>query len=551
MSWKRNAAIMAAGGGVLSALVLATDAVRADELADLRANQELLQQRLDQLAAETGGATPRPGSGIGVGTFPRSFLIPGTDTSLRVGGQAVGSVLWYMKGAATGGALNNQGSFNETFTDGQGGTGNLANIPLKPSSTSAANFAGTAASRSSEWIFSGKQSQIFVDVRQPSPYGEIKAFISFDFSASNTNTILNVNQGSVNGYIPRFREGYATFGGLLAGQTTGTFVDNDSSPTLLDFGGQTGTNFVARTPQVRYTYPLGNGWAVAVAAENPNPLVAGPFGTFYTDANQIPTSASCSAINTGGGLGSATAAATGITTIGTAGSTISTNITNACLGNAAFFNPGQDLMPTFVGRLRVDQPWGHLQFGAATVGYTLNDGRFLSKRYIGYGGAVSGHFFTWGKDSIGGGIAGGEGFGDQIGNGVGLATNFGGALNGQPFNATDSRSNFSVARATYDSAVLAKTITEFSARIYYEHWWTDQLRSDVDFSMNHNDVPALIQASGRAAVNKELSLVHLNLLWSPVAFVDLGIEGAWGHRQVVSNTRGDAYTLQTAMKVRF
>jgi len=56
---------------------------------------------------------------------------------------------------------------------------------------------------------------------------------------------------------------------LLLGQ--GTFVDNDSSPTLLDFGGQTGSNFVSRTPQARYTYPLGNGWSAAFSAENPNP----------------------------------------------------------------------------------------------------------------------------------------------------------------------------------------------------------------------------------------------------------------------------------------
>src|SRR5206468_12547012 len=53
------------------------------------------------------------------------------------------------------------------------------------------------------------------------------------------------------------------------------------------------------------------------------------------------------------------------------------------------------------------------------------------------------------------------------------------------------------------------------------------------FSMNHNDVPSLIKtvgANGLGQANKELSLVHLNLIWSPVAFVDLGIEGAWGHR---------------------
>jgi hypothetical protein len=543
MFWKRNAAITAVSGGVLSVVMLAAGATgaRADELADLRANQELLQQRLDQLSQ----APPAAAAPIGVGSFPRSFLIPGTDTSMRVGGQGVGSVVWYMKGFAVGGVLNSTGGVNETFTDGQGGTGNLPNMPLKsptvgPAAGPAANAVGYAASRSSDWQFSGKQSQIFLDVRQPSPYGEIKAFVSFDFAASNTSTILNTNEGSVSGYIPRFREGYATFSGLLAGQTVGTFVDNDSTPELLDFGGETGTNFVARTPQVRYTYPLPNGQSVAVSAEQPNGLWAGPFGTFYEDTNAIPTASSCAAV---------------VTPAPTA-----TNPTNACLGNAAFFDASQQLMPTFVARWRIDQPWGHLQAGATTVGYTLNDGRGLNQQYIGYGGSISGHVFTWGKDNMGGGLVGGNGIGDQIGNGVGVATNFGAALAGDPItvNGTNSTSKFYTSRTLYDRAVLSQTIVAFAAHVYYQHWWTDQLRSSVDFSMNHNDVPDLPgyalsrQTGGNAgAINKELDLAHLNLVWSPVAFVDLGIEGAWGHRQVVSNLRGDCYTLQTAMKVRF
>src|SRR6266704_2240555 len=118
----RTIATVALGGLTAAiALLAGPPAAKADELADLRANQELLQQRLDQLA-QAGPATGAPAGPIGVGSFPRSFLIPGTDTSLRVGGQAVGSVLWYLKGAAVGGALGGTGSFNETFTEGQGGT---------------------------------------------------------------------------------------------------------------------------------------------------------------------------------------------------------------------------------------------------------------------------------------------------------------------------------------------------------------------------------------------------------------------------------------------
>ena len=64
---------------------------RADELSQLRANQALLQQRLDELAKgppATAGAYPSaaPTKAAGGGSFPRSFRVPGTDTSVRIGG---------------------------------------------------------------------------------------------------------------------------------------------------------------------------------------------------------------------------------------------------------------------------------------------------------------------------------------------------------------------------------------------------------------------------------------------------------------------------------
>src|SRR5690242_12125978 len=98
MTKMRTMGTLAAIGGLTATMALLTGlpAATADELADLRANQELLQRRIDQLAQ---GAVPRgggvpgaygtepiPGQPIIGGSFPRSFLIPGTDTSIRVGG---------------------------------------------------------------------------------------------------------------------------------------------------------------------------------------------------------------------------------------------------------------------------------------------------------------------------------------------------------------------------------------------------------------------------------------------------------------------------------
>ena len=96
MSRRRGAGIVPVIGWTLPVFALATglSAARADELGDLRANQELLQRRLDQLAQAGPAAFPAPGSGPGgavmAGSFPRSFVIPGTEVSLRVGGQASG-----------------------------------------------------------------------------------------------------------------------------------------------------------------------------------------------------------------------------------------------------------------------------------------------------------------------------------------------------------------------------------------------------------------------------------------------------------------------------
>ena len=85
MSRRRGAGIVPAIGWSLPVFVLATglSTARADEIGDLRANQELLQRRIDQLAQVPPPAPPPggPGGPVLAGSFPRSFVIPGTDSS--------------------------------------------------------------------------------------------------------------------------------------------------------------------------------------------------------------------------------------------------------------------------------------------------------------------------------------------------------------------------------------------------------------------------------------------------------------------------------------
>jgi hypothetical protein len=94
MAGKRNIAGVTAIGSLAAVVVLLTSlpVVKADELTDLRNNQLLLQQRLDQVPKaqaappDAPGTTPLLDQPPAGGSFPRSFLIPGTETSVRIGG---------------------------------------------------------------------------------------------------------------------------------------------------------------------------------------------------------------------------------------------------------------------------------------------------------------------------------------------------------------------------------------------------------------------------------------------------------------------------------
>src|SRR5271166_4762529 len=336
MTGNRRNLSAAAIGGLLAAILLPTGSsgARADELADLRANQELLQQRIDQLSqgAEqiSQGAVPGqyvPGFGpetqkqpggvpVTGGSFPRSFLIPGTDTSLRIGGFANASALWYLKGAAPAGQLDGQGgNVNTTFTEGQGGTGNLGSIPLNNS---------VGRDRSNTFIISGRQTRFLVDARTPTAWGDAKAYLEIDFSYNNKNVVQSNAEAVASSWLPRLRKAYATLGGLEAGQDTGVMHDPDADPELADFGGEATGLGRAREPQIKYTYAGPYGAVFTAGIENPVPRLNGPFAQADIDTNQIPTTAACSVTGN-----------------------IVANLpsTTACLGSAAFFSPLQSTWP--------------------------------------------------------------------------------------------------------------------------------------------------------------------------------------------------------------
>src|SRR6516164_2981641 len=576
MTGKRNIGSVAAIGGLSAAIALfmGLPAVSADELADLRANQELLQKRLDQLSQAPPAGTPgpyvpgfgqqAPGAGAGApivtGSFPRSFLIPGTDTSLRIGGYANGRFMYMIHGENAAGQLNSQGGQpNQTFEDGMGGTGNLANIPLR----------GTIAhSRSSTFMISGRESRLLFDARTPTAWGEAKAYIELDFSFNNTNVVYSNNEASTNSALTRFRKGYATLGGLEAGQDTGILHDPDADPELVDFGGMATSAGRGRSAQVKYTYSGPYGLVYNVGIESPVPALNGPFGQVEISTEQIPNSAACSTTGVAGTPNNS------LTTL--------TPATNACLGSNAFFSPLKQGWPELIGTARVNQPWGHLQIGGVVRTDQLNDGQYLDQTHVGFAGTVSfdAHPFSGtpgplGKDDLGFGVCAGMETANQCANGAGVTTNFGATLNvpgvgfvnpltSAAWNARASTQSLVPAtalvngvnvRSAYDRLVSSASPNSYGAWIWYQHWWTDNLRSTLSVSGIVNSMNTNILCTNSAACsqtnNKQLSIMYANLFWSPVAFIDFGTESGWGHRQTINNFKGDAYALEGLMRVRF
>ena len=589
---RRNLCSAVAGSGLLAAFGLLTGSpvAWADELADLRANQERLQQRIDQLSQAAPGSIPIPGQyvpGFGPptatpgpnqpvisGSFPRSFLVPGTDTSIRIGGFANAVVQWYASGANQGGQLNGQGGINNnTFFDGPGGTGNLPNIPLNNT---------PSHSRSNAFDLSPRTSRLLFDARTPTAWGEIKAYIEFDFAYNNTNVIQSNNQGTAMSEFARLRKAYGTFAGFQAGLDTAIMHDPDSDPELID--GDATFNGRLRTTLAKYTYAGPYGTVFTFGGEQPDSTIDTIFGKNDVDSNAIPGIVNCSAN----------------------GNTVpNLPATTACTSSFAFFSAQQATMPEWIATARVNQPWGHLQLGGVLRNQVLNDGQYLFSNTLGYGGTLSGdvHPFvgnpgTLGKDDLGFMFAAGSNTGNQIGNGVGTVTNMGSTLNvpgigfvnplaqtagtacfssagafvaasssGCPagttsstaaWNARDSTQSLPASgiirginvRQAYDRLVRTEAASNYGAIIWYQHWWTDNLRSTIEASGIWSAINTSLLVQGTTN-NKALGMAHANLFWSPVAFVDFGVEYAYGHRVTVANFKGDSNTLLGEMRVRF
>jgi len=187
-------------------------------------------------------------SAPGAGSFPGSFLVPGTQTSFKVGGYVKGDFTYDFSAQQNinGGAAPTSAPFagNSSIAPGTGH-----------------NIHGTSQMTASE-------SRFNIETRTPTGYGELKTYIEGDFTNPNGLTNSSSLHLNTNSYGFRLRYAYGTLGPVLVGQYNSVFRDSATEPETLDFGGAIVAG-VTRQTQARYTFDFGNGLTLAGAAENP------------------------------------------------------------------------------------------------------------------------------------------------------------------------------------------------------------------------------------------------------------------------------------------
>jgi hypothetical protein len=267
-----TASILAAFGLV----TIGSHPVRAQSLADVLAQMKQMQKHIDQLEAEVKqqrqskpksepvkanapavvaapvvvAAAPAPDvEYVKKGAIPGSYLVPGTNTSVKIGG--------YIK------------------ADGIYDTGPQQGDSIDPGATP---LRKTNAGRQSagNFRFTARESRFNIKTFTPTDYGDVKTTLEGDFYGSNASSL------STNSYGLRLRQAFGEIGPFTAGQTWTTFMDVDALPETLDFNGPTGQVLV-RQPVFRYTYDGKALGSFAIALESPQ-------GDFLNADSSVPSS---------------------------------------------------------------------------------------------------------------------------------------------------------------------------------------------------------------------------------------------------------------------
>jgi hypothetical protein len=238
--------------GSVSLVVLAMSAAAGSpawaaddaEIAALKAQIAALSAKVEKMEKAAPAATATPAAApVTGGASPGTWKLPGTDTSVKLGGYVKLDAIYDVNGA--------NGADQENFTGIQ--------------------LDGTTASDENEFRLHARESRINIQTDTPTAWGNLKTFIEGDFyGTAGTETTSN-------GSMLRIRHAYGEWGPWLMGQTWSNFSDIPSNIPTVDFTGVAGN---VRQAQIMYTARVADKTNLSVSLEN-------PFGDIQTNAPAV------------------------------------------------------------------------------------------------------------------------------------------------------------------------------------------------------------------------------------------------------------------------
>ena len=245
---------------------------------------------------------------------------------------------------------------------------------------------------------------------------------------------------------------------------------------------------IIRQAQLRYTKDFNPNWRLAVAAENP--------ATDYTD------------------------------------------VTTFTRYDSGISGSGVQSMPdlTFNARYKVEGR-GHLSFRGlfrrlATKSLTSDTGGAYAGKANAYGFGLSGRIYTIGKDSFFAQANAGDGIGRYIYDGYGMAAVFSAAAK-----------KFQKQRA-------------YGMLMGYEHFWRENLRSNVAIGQTRIRTDSMVPiavptAAGTTRVTSKMQQAFINLVYNPVASVEVGLEYGHFKRTTVDDKNGTGDRVQMGVTYKW
>lgn len=187
--------------------------------------------------------------------------------------------------------------------------------------------------------------------------------------------------------------------------------------------------------------------------------------------------------------------------------------------------PGDDSLPDLVAKYNFTGDWGRVSAAGILRNLRVTDDDFGAgtDNALGYGVTVSGKLNLSDRDDLRFSATVGEGLGRYIGLNI-------------------------VNDAAIDADGNLDPIATYSGFAAYRHQWSDKLRSNIAGGYFRADNPVLLTTD---QVTDESWNAFVNLIWSPVEPLDIGVELLYAERQLEDGQSGNLQRLQFSTRYNF